>query len=371
MAKFPRGIKKEPASLLRKSIDSLALAVELFNRPSDVGRSDSVLILLDHAFEMLLKAGILHRGGRIRDPGMSNTIGFNACVSRARSNATCKFLSDDDGIVLVTINALRDASQHHLSEISEEQLYLHVQSGVTLFRSLLIRVFDIDIVSFMPRRVLPLSTVAFTSIEALFDQSVAEVQKLLAPGKRRRQEAIAALRPLAIMDRAITGDDGQPSERGLHKFAERIRAGEDWRTIFLGINLIECVAENDGPTISLRINKKEGIDIQIVRTEDEADAALALKRVDELSYYNLSPAKLAEHLQITQPKCLALRRHLKLEEDSDFYKEFAIDSQSFGRFSYRGLERARQEMERLTDEQWKNIWETHRPRKGAGMARSV
>lgn len=65
--KFPREIKKEPASLLRKSLDSLALAIEIFNRPAEVGRRDTVLILFDHSFEMLLKAGILHKGAKIWD----------------------------------------------------------------------------------------------------------------------------------------------------------------------------------------------------------------------------------------------------------------------------------------------------------------
>ena len=53
--------------MLKKATDSLILAIEHFNRPIDRGRVSAVLILLDHAFEMLLKAAILHRGGRIRE----------------------------------------------------------------------------------------------------------------------------------------------------------------------------------------------------------------------------------------------------------------------------------------------------------------
>jgi hypothetical protein len=43
-------------------MESLLLSIEVFNRPQERGRTATTLILLDHSFEMLLKAGILHRG---------------------------------------------------------------------------------------------------------------------------------------------------------------------------------------------------------------------------------------------------------------------------------------------------------------------
>jgi len=44
-------MRKEAKLLLEKSVDSLILSIEMFNRPSDCGRVHAVLILLDHAFE--------------------------------------------------------------------------------------------------------------------------------------------------------------------------------------------------------------------------------------------------------------------------------------------------------------------------------
>jgi hypothetical protein len=70
-------MKKEVKILLDKAIASLIISVEHFNRPSDLGRVDAVLILMDHAFEMFLKAAILHKGGRIRQPRAKMTIGFD------------------------------------------------------------------------------------------------------------------------------------------------------------------------------------------------------------------------------------------------------------------------------------------------------
>ena len=61
-------MKKETKILLDKSIDSLILAVEHFNRPWDCGRKESVLILMDHSFELLLKSSILNKNHKIREP---------------------------------------------------------------------------------------------------------------------------------------------------------------------------------------------------------------------------------------------------------------------------------------------------------------
>lgn len=54
-------LKKETKLLKEKATSSLLLSIDHFNRPWDVGRLEAVLILLDHSFEMLLKASILNR----------------------------------------------------------------------------------------------------------------------------------------------------------------------------------------------------------------------------------------------------------------------------------------------------------------------
>src|ERR1700688_1427968 len=101
-------MKKELCLLSKQRISSLLLLVDHFNRPSEVGRVDAVLILLDHSFEMLLKSAILEKGGRIRDRGEKMTIGFDTCVRRALSD--CNFIDEDQALTLQTINGLRDAA---------------------------------------------------------------------------------------------------------------------------------------------------------------------------------------------------------------------------------------------------------------------
>ena len=141
-------MKAEARHLRDKAIASLLLAIELFNRPHEGGRVDSVLILLDHAFEMLLKASILQRGGRIRRRGESETLGFDACVRVGLSDARVKFLTEEQALTLQMLNGLRDAAQHHLITIEETQLYIHAQSAVTLFRDLLKSVFRQNLVDY-------------------------------------------------------------------------------------------------------------------------------------------------------------------------------------------------------------------------------
>ena len=117
-----------------------------------------MLILLDHAFEMLLKASILHKGGKIRKPREKQTIGFDECVRKAFSDGQIRFLSEEQTLLLQAINSLRDAAQHHLIDVSEPFLYLQAQARLTLFRDLLSLVFRIELKTELPERVLPVST---------------------------------------------------------------------------------------------------------------------------------------------------------------------------------------------------------------------
>ena len=222
-------MKRESRLLLDKSCDSLILSVEFFNRPHDRGRVSSSLILMDHAFEMLLKAAILHRGGRIREKREKQTIGFDACVRRGLSDAKIKFLTEEQALLLQALNGLRDAAQHHLLDISEPQLYMQAQAGVTLFRDLMESVFKRNLTEVMPTRVLPVSTSPPITLATLFETEIAEIKKLLGPGKRRKLEAEARLRPLAILDSAIAGEKDQPTSSGLQAVGKQLARGVSWQ----------------------------------------------------------------------------------------------------------------------------------------------
>ncbi len=331
-------MKREAKLLLEKACDSLVLSIELFNRPNDRGRVSSTLIQLDHAFEMQLKAGLLHRGGRIREKRAKETIGFDACVRRALSDGKHKFLTEEQALVLQTINGLRDAAQHHLLDISEGQLYVHVQSGVTLFRDLLKKVFNEDLVTHLPMRVLPVSTSPPTTLATLFESEVEEIKKLLRPGKRRQIEVMARLRPLAILDSTIQGEKGQPSDGDLRRMSKDLLAGKTWVDAFKGASAVEITADGAGPSLSLRLSKKEGIPIQLVAEGTPGASVVAVKRVNELDFYNLGAKQVAEKLNTSMPRAIAVVDHLKLRNKPDCYKEFKIGSLLHKRYSQKALD---------------------------------
>ncbi|GIW41260.1 MAG: hypothetical protein KatS3mg076_1837 [Candidatus Binatia bacterium] len=347
-------MKREAKLLLNKACDSLVLAIELFNRPHDRGRISSTLIMLDHGFEMLMKAAILHRGGRIREKRAKQTIGFDACVRRSLSDGTIRYLSEEQALVLQTINGLRDGAQHHLLDISECQLYVHVQSGVTLFRDLLKSVFDEELATRLPTRVLPVSSSPPTDLATLFESEVGEIKKLLKPGRRRRLEALARLRPLAILDTTIRGEKGQPSDADLRRVGRELLGGRAWQDIFPGAAAVEIVADGTGPSLSLRLSKREGIPIQLVPEGTPGASVVAVRRVNELDFYSLGAKQLAEKVGLTMPKVVAVVDYLGLRQRTDCYKEIRIGKATFKRYSPKAIDAIEEALKRESiDEIWR------------------
>jgi hypothetical protein len=112
---------------------------------------------------MLLKATILHRGGRIRERYAQQTIGFEKCVNKCLTEEPIKCLNENQAMTRKIINGLRDAAMHHILDLSEQQLYLYAQSGVTLFNDLLKVVFNKSLSDYLPTRVLPISPLKVVS----------------------------------------------------------------------------------------------------------------------------------------------------------------------------------------------------------------
>lgn len=307
-----------------------------------------------------MKAAILHRGGRIREKRAKETIGFDACVRRSVSDGKIKYLTEEQALILQTLNGLRDAAQHHLLDISEGQLYVHVQSGVTLLRDLLKSVFDQELAIHLPTRVLPVSTSPPTTLAALFDSEVSEVKRLLRPGRRRRIEALARLRPLAILDGTIRGEKGQPSDSDLRLLGKDVMAGKKWGDVFQGVAAVEITADGTGPGLSLRLSKKEGIPIQLVAEGTPGASVVAVKRVDELGFYNLGATELAEKVGLTMPKAVAVVGHLSLRGDQDCYKEFKIGKTLHKRYSQKAVDAIKRA---LREESADDIWAKQRPKR--------
>lgn len=349
-------MKKEAKLLRTKAIESLVLSVELFNRPADSGRTHGVLIFLDHAFEMLFKAAILHRGGKIRGLKEKQTIGFDGCVRKGVSDAQLKFLTENQALTVQMINSLRDAAQHHLLDISEAHLYIQAQSGLSLFRDVFEAVFGENLRSHVPARVLPLSTTPPLDLAALFDQETKEIQKLLRPGGRRHTEAEAKLRSLAIVEKSLSGEKVQPSISELQKLGVALtKDKKSWNEIFPGVAGITLTADGYGPSFDLRITKT-GAPTQLVKEGTPGATVVAVKRVDDLAFYNLGRDQLAENVGLSGPKTTAFIRFLKLQDDPECFKSVAIGKSKFDRYSPKAINILKEAIKKLKVEE---IWESH------------
>lgn len=346
-------MKKEVRLLLKKSIDSLILSIEHFNRPWDRGRIEAVLILLDHSFELLMKASILHLGGKIRKKRSHLTFGFDKCVRTSLSN---KILTSEQALTIQTINALRDAAQHYIVEVSEQQLYLHSQSGLTLFKDILNEVFQKDLKQELPERVLPISTTPPLDIDTFFETELEEVKKLLYPGSRKKKEATVKLRALAIFDRTLRGDTLQPSENYLNKMADQLKEGYNWKDLFPGAAAINFTTDGIGTNITLRFTKKEGIPIQVV-PEGTPGAIVGLKTVDRSGFYNLPHKRLAKKVGLTSPKLTAIIGHMKLKEDTSCYTEFTFGKTVHRMYSPNAIHKIKEELKTANMER---IWKEYR-----------
>ena len=340
-------MKREAKYLLTKAVDSLVLSVEHYNRPSDRGRVHAVLILLDHAFEMLLKAGIIHRGGRVWKPGENQAIGFNECLGKALSEKGVQFLSGEQELQLRTLNSLRDAAQHYLLDLSEQHFYMRVQAGFTLFRDIYSMVFGKELNVHLPARVLPVSTTPPTDISTVFEHDTKEVQRLLEPGRRRQIEARAKLRGLAIVDRSIQGEDLQPTDSDLNAYGDSVASGTEWFEVFPGVATVQITATGTGPSLDLRISKRDGIPTHLVPEGTPGAAVVAVHKVDALGFYNLGRDQLASHLDLTGPKTTALIWYLNMKDDEEYFRRVVIGKSSFDRYSQKAIDRLREESKTL------------------------
>lgn len=353
-------MRKEAKHLFQKAVDSLSISIELFNRPNDTGRVHGVLIFMDHAFEMLLKASIIERRGKILQERKSETIGMSLCIRKCLSDDKVRFLNEEQVLVLQTLNSLRDAAQHYVIEVSEQQLYFHCQAGLTLFRDITKTVFKIDLHTKLPERVLPLSTIPPIEISALFENEIVEIKKLLAPNSRKIIEAKQKLRSLAIFENSVKGIDTQPSEKELKIMLDQIKQNLPYSSVFPSVSVLRFTTNGYGPSLDLRITKSnDATPITIVPEGTGGAAVVAIRRVNELDFYNLSAKNLADKVGISMNRIIALIKELKLQDDPDSFKLIVINSQKYKRYSPKALASVKKGIKELNMDE---VWERNKPK---------
>jgi hypothetical protein len=186
-----RKLRREARSLKVKALCSLRRAVTAFNSCDDDGRTTCVMLHMQHATEMLLKAILVQKGVMVFDPTKQTSIGFEKCVNLAIQHAK---LTVEEAGLLRAVDAFRDAEQHWLITVPEDVLYLHARGVITTFHDLLKRTLDDALSDHLPGRILPVSTKPPISFDLLVDREFNQVRELLQPGRRQRDEAAVMAR---------------------------------------------------------------------------------------------------------------------------------------------------------------------------------
>lgn len=88
-------MKRRTRLLKHTAIESLALSVEVFNRPSPTARTQGVLLNLQHAFEMLFKAVVWEDRGSIEPKSGGHSHSFRTCLGILRGMG---LLSEDEAV---------------------------------------------------------------------------------------------------------------------------------------------------------------------------------------------------------------------------------------------------------------------------------
>jgi len=353
--------KRDVSELKRRAINSLVLGIELFNRPHAQGRSESVLILLHHAFEMLLKAIIKARTGAVHERGEKYSFGFGKCLDVAQREI--KAISGDERATLSILNAQRDTAMHYYQDVSESLLYLHAQAAVTLFDDLLRRAFKEALADHIPERVLPVSTRPPKDLRVLIDSELSQVDELLRAGSRKGIQAAARLRPVLALATATRSAAERVSEGELRRAIKRRRHGDEWNVILPEVAQLKLETEGDGIPFVVRIKKDADIAVRVAKDGEPVTGTLIKQEVNIWDKYNLGRDELAKKLGISGPKTSALILELKIQDDPDCYTVLSRKRTTFRSYSKKALDKLQSAIANGIDVN--GTWAKHRDKFGA------
>jgi hypothetical protein len=249
-----RKLRREARTLKAKALCSLRRAVTAFNSCDDDGRTTCVLLHMQHAAEMLLKAILVQKGVRVFDPNKRTSIGFEKCINLATQHAK---LTQEEAGLLRAVDAFRDAEQHWLIIVAEDVLYLHARGFITTFDDLLTRTLDDTLADHLPARVLPISTQPPIGFDLLVDREFSQVRELLRPGKRQRDEVRGRIRTLLAMESHVA-EGVEISEADIDRVEKAIRGGKLRSDVFPRLGSLDTQISGTGATVSVRLHKEGG-----------------------------------------------------------------------------------------------------------------
>lgn len=349
---------RDARTLKAKAVSSMRTAMMAFNSYDDDGRVTTVLLHLQHATEMLLKAALAQRRAPVFDKDTGKSLGFEKCLRLCLSHHG---LLPSEAGVMRTVDALRDAAQHWFVFVSEDLLYLQTRALITAFDAYMKRALDTDLNSHIPARVLPVSTKPQGDFEYLVDKEFKLIAELLKPGKRKRDEARARIRSLVAME-ALVAEEVEISEKDVDRIEKAVRAEQDLTAVFPRLSTVGTSMSGEGTTLTVHFSKKEGAPVRFVGGDDPTGAA-AVREVDLRKKFHLQSAELARVVSLTGPKAKALRAHLRIDEDPACCHVFEFGKTAIPCFS----DNARNKMLTALDDglNLDEVWTRYRSRSAA------
>ena len=334
--KRKRKFKRDATLLKSKALASLRTGLDAFNSFSDDARQTKVLLSLQHAAEMLLKAGLVQRGVGVFDKKSGKSKGFSACLNLATQHLAA---SEEERGAFRSLDAQRDGEQHWLIVLSEQVMFLQVRAFITAFDDLLHRIFGERLADLMPARVLPVSTSPLTAdIVTLFDSEFECIKDLLKPGKRKRDEALGRIRQLLAVEGHVA--DVDLSEKDVARVEAGIRKGGTLAQVFPRLASLGATVTGMGPEVRVVITKRDGAAVHFVKGDD-ATNAFAYREVDLQNRFKYSAYELADHAGVARHKAPSLRKHIGLDNDPELFHEFVFHSQRIRRYSDKAVEALR------------------------------
>lgn len=339
-----------------KAIASLRTGVSAFNGLDDDGRTTTVLLSLQHAFEMLLKASLeVKKDKGVFDKRSQKSISLDKAISRCQQIEGLK-LTDEEAGVIRHLDAMRDAEQHWHLVVDEGLLFHNARAAVTLFDDLLQRVFKEHLSKYIPTRVLPISAEAPMALDLLVDREFQRIADLLKPGRRATAEAKARVRALLATEAIADADAAEVREDDVLRVTRGIREGKTREQVFPKLTGYTSDIQGSGVAVEVRIVKDGGL--PVTYTDDpDADTA-AIRMVDLEKKFYLGAHDLADKAGVSRNRATALRRHLGLDgNDNHFSHRFVLGSYRPLRYSDNAL-RAMREAKKTVD--LDKVWRAHR-----------
>lgn len=348
-------LKREARTLKLKAIASLRRGLEAFNSHDDQGRPESVLLFLQHTCEMLIKALLVQKGQAVFDKEKGTSIGLEKALNIAQGKG---WITPAQAGSIRAVDAMRNQAQHWMIIVPEDALYINARALITTIDEVLQGHFEDTLSDNLPLRVLPLSTQPIPDFDVLVNREYGQIRELLAPGRRARDEARGRISALLAME-AHASETVSVSQRDLNRIEDAIRNDAPVAQVFPRLMTLANDIAGEGPTMRVRITKKEDAPGVRYVSGDDPQAAAAIREIDLQRKYHMSPSKLAGKLKLTTAKAKAVRDFLRIDDDDANVMVFEFGSQKHPRYSDNALRALK---DAITPELVEQAWQQRRRR---------